>query len=244
MTATARRALVTGAGRGIGEAVARQLSGRGDDVLVTDIDLTAARAVADSIGGRAALLDVSDPMNVAAVFADAGPIDVLINNAGYEELGFFTTIPTDRWRPMIAVNLEGVLLCSHAALTSMHDRGYGRIVNVASEAARMGGKGNAVYSACKGAVLSFTRSLARESARFGVTVNAVAPGPIDTPALWEGLELGERGRRRIDTITASTELRRLGTADEVAAAVVFLASEQAGYITGEVLGVSGGMWMG
>jgi 2-hydroxycyclohexanecarboxyl-CoA dehydrogenase len=238
-----RVALITGAGRGIGAEVARRLAADGNEVIVTDLDLAAAEAVAEGIGGRALPLDVSDPGSVAQAFADAGQVDILVNNAGFETVGWFAKSQPSQWRPMIAVNLEGVLLCTHAVLPGMQERGAGRIVNISSEAGRMGGKGNAVYSACKGAVIAFTKSIARESARYGVTVNCVAPGPVDTPAMWEGHALGAEGDMRVKAIVGATELGRLGRPEEVAAAVAFLASDGAAYITGETLGVSGGMWM-
>jgi len=163
---------------------------------------------------------------------------VLVNNAGVDDFGFFTEVTPERWRRVLAINLEGVLACTHAALPAMQRAGYGRIVNVTSEAGRIGAKGNAAYAAAKGGVIAFTKSIARENARFGVTANAVAPGPIETPLL------REMDPHAIEVLTATTQLRRLGTPEEVAAAVAFLASEEASYITGETLGVSGGMGLG
>jgi 2-hydroxycyclohexanecarboxyl-CoA dehydrogenase len=125
----------------------------------------------------------------------------------------------------------------------MQHAGYGRIVNIASEAGRVGSKGSAVYSAAKGGVIAFTKTIARENARFGITANAIAPGPIDTPLLRRAMELGEIGERIIETMKGGTQVRRLGQPDEVAAAVAFLASEEAAYVTGETLGVSGGLGM-
>jgi NAD(P)-dependent dehydrogenase (short-subunit alcohol dehydrogenase family) len=143
----------------------------------------------------------------------------------------------------LAVNLVGVLACTHAALPAMQEAGYGRIVNVASEAGRVGSKGSAVYSAAKGGVIAFTKTIAREGARFGITANAVAPGPIETPLLMGALEFGEIGEKVIETMKAGTQLRRLGKPEEVAAAIAFLASDDASYVTGETLGVSGGLGM-
>ena len=237
-----RRALVTGAGRGIGAAIARRLAAEGAEVVLADIDLAAAEEVAGAIGGRPVAVDVADAAAVAAAVAEIGRVDILVNNAGVEDIGFFTELTPQRWRRTIAVNLEGVLACTHAVLPGMQEAGWGRIVNVASEAGRMGSKGGSVYAACKGGVIAFTKSIARESARFGVTVNAVAPGPILTPQLEERRKLG--GERMIEALERATELRRLGRPEEVAAAVAFLASDDAAYITGETLGVSGGMWMG
>jgi 2-hydroxycyclohexanecarboxyl-CoA dehydrogenase len=230
-----RRALVTGGARGIGAAIAARLASDGFAVIVADIDTEGAERQAAAIGARSAAFDVADPEAAKAGIDAAGTLDVLVNNAGVDDFGFFTDVTSERWRRVLAVNLEGVLACTHAALPAMQRAGYGRIVNVASEAGRIGAKGNAAYAAAKGGVIAFTKSIARENARFAITANAVAPGPIETPLL------REMEPRAVEAVTASTQLRRLGTPDEVAAAVAFLASEEASYITGETLGVSGGM---
>jgi len=141
------------------------------------------------------------------------------------------------------VNLRGVLNCTFAALPGMQEAGYGRIVNIASEAGRVGSKGSAVYSAAKAGVIGFTKVMARENARFGVNANAIAPGPIETPLLMRARELGEIGEKIIENMKAGTQLRRLGQPEEVAAAVAFLSSDDASYVTGETLGVSGGLGM-
>ena len=238
-----RRALVTGGARGIGAAIATRLASEGADVLIADLDAAAANDVAAAIGARAVELDVADAAAAARVVGAAGTLDVLVNNAGVDDLDFFTATTPERWRRLLAVNLEGVLACTHAALPAMQRAGYGRIVNVASEAGRLGAKANAVYAAAKGGVIAFTRAIARESARYGVTVHAVAPGPIETPLL-DALRRRARGEQIVAAMTAATELRRLGRPEEVAAAVAFLASEEAAYVTGETLGVSGGMGIG
>jgi len=178
----------------------------------------------------------------AAVDSAGGTLDILINNAGTDEFGFFVDMTPDRWEKVIAVNLTGVFNCTHAALPGMQAAKYGRIVNIASEAGRVGSKGSAVYSAAKGGVLGFTKALAIENGRYGITVNAVAPGPIETPLLMAAPEaLGDIGKRIVDTMIGSTNLRRLGHPDEVAAAIAFLASDDASYVTGQSLGVSGGL---
>jgi len=232
------RALVTGAGRGIGAAIATRLAADGAEVFVSDLDGEAARAHAGSLGQTPLGLDVTDVEAVAREVAALGPLDVLVNNAGFDDFDFFTDTTAAAWRRVLAVNLEGVLACTHAALPAMQLKGHGRIVNVASEAGRIGAKGNAAYAAAKGGVISFTKSIARENTRYGITANAIAPGPIETPLL------REMDSHAIDVLTKQTQLRRLGTPEEVAAAVAFLASEEAGYITGEILGVSGGMALG
>ena len=228
---------------GIGEAIVRRLAAEGANVTIGDIDTEGAERVASEVGAEAVLLDVTDPDSSKAVVGSAGPFDVLVNNAGTDEFGFFTETAPDLWDRVLAINLVGVLACTHAVLPGMQSAGYGRIVSIASEAGRVGSKGSAVYSAAKGGVISFTKTIARENARYGVTANAIAPGPIETPLLKRALEFGELGQKVIDTMKGATQLRRLGQPDEVAAAVAFLASEESAYVTGETLGVSGGLGM-
>ena len=230
-----RTALVTGSTRGIGAAIAARLAADGMDVVVHSRKLDDAEHQAQLIGGRAVAFDVADTDAVADAVTGLGTLDVLVNNAGVDDFGFFTDLTPERWRRVLAVNLDGVLACTHAALPAMQAAGYGRIVNVASEAGRIGSKGNAPYAAAKGGVIAFSKSIARENARYGITSNTLAPGPIDTPLL------REMDERAVGIITAQTQLRRLGTSEEVAAAAAFLASEEASYVTGETLGVSGGM---
>jgi 2-hydroxycyclohexanecarboxyl-CoA dehydrogenase len=238
-----RRALVTGGGRGIGAAIAGRLAAEGADVVIGDIDDQSAGEVAGEIGATATGLDVTKPNSASAAVAEHGPFAILVNNAGTDEFGFFTDTDPGQWERVLAVNLVGVLACTHAVLPGMQQAGYGRIVNIASEAGRVGSKGSAVYSAAKGGVIAFTKVIAREGARYGVTANSIAPGPIETPLLMRALELGELGEKIIDTMKAGTQLRRLGQPEEVAAAVAFLASDDASYVTGETLGVSGGLGM-
>ncbi|HEX5956414.1 MAG TPA: SDR family NAD(P)-dependent oxidoreductase [Solirubrobacterales bacterium] len=238
-----RRALVTGGGRGIGAAIAGRLAAEGADVVIGDIDDQSAGEVAGEIGATATGLDVTEPASASAAVAEHGPFAILVNNAGTDEFGFFTDTDPGQWERVLAVNLVGVLACTHAVLPGMQQAGYGRIVNIASEAGRVGSKGSAVYSAAKGGVIAFTKVIAREGARYGVTANSIAPGPIETPLLMRALELGELGEKIIDTMKAGTQLRRLGQPEEVAAAVAFLASDDASYVTGETLGVSGGLGM-
>jgi 2-hydroxycyclohexanecarboxyl-CoA dehydrogenase len=239
-----RKALVTGGAGGIGAAIARRLSAEGAEVTVGDLNLEGATEVAGEISGLPIQLDVTDLGSAEAAVESAGvPIDVLINNAGTDEFGFFSQTTPEQWQKVIAVNLTGVLNCTFAALPGMQEAGYGRIVNIASEAGRVGSKGSAVYSAAKGGVIAFTKVMAREGARFGITANAIAPGPIETPLLMRAKELGEIGEKIVETMKAGTQLQRLGQPEEVAAAVAFLASDDASYVTGETLGVSGGLGM-
>jgi 2-hydroxycyclohexanecarboxyl-CoA dehydrogenase len=241
-------ALVTGAGSGIGAATARRLAGEGANVAATDVNLEGAREVAGEVSGAAFELDVRSTESIGAAVSAAedelGPIDVLVNNAGYDEFAFFVNTDEDLWDRVLAVNLRGVIAVTHAVLPGMQERGRGRIVNVASEAGRVGSHGSGVYSAAKAGVIGFTKAVAREAARYGVTANAVAPGPIETPLLMAAPEqLGELGDRIVQGMVGQTVLRRLGTPDEVAAAITFLASDDASFVTGQALGVSGGLAM-
>ncbi|WP_288254141.1 SDR family oxidoreductase [uncultured Hydrogenophaga sp.] len=237
-----RRAFVTGGAKGIGAAIVRRLVADGWAVVFADLQADAAQRLAQETGATAVVLDVCDFERVHAVVAEHGPFDALINNAGVDQHAFFTkTTPAD-WHRLLAVNLEAVLNTTHAVLPSMQAQGFGRIVNVASEAGRLGSRGGSVYAAAKGGVIAFTRSIARENGRKGITANVVAPGPIDTPLLRQAV--AEGGDKLLDAMTQATLAGRLGTGEEVAAVVAFLASDAASYVTGEVLGVSGGMGCG
>lgn len=187
--------------------------------------------------------DVSDHTAVATALAQVDA-QILVNNAGFDRFTWFTDTTPQYWQELLSVNLGGTLACTHAVLPAMQRGRYGRIVNVTSEAGRIGSKGNAVYAAAKGGVHAFTKSIARENARYGITVNAVCPGPIETPLLGKVRELGEAGNRMVAAMIGGTQLGRLGQPEEVAAAVAFLASEAASYITAEIIGVSGGMGLG
>jgi 2-hydroxycyclohexanecarboxyl-CoA dehydrogenase len=237
-----RKAFVTGGAKGIGAAIARRLAADGAQVTIADLDMAAAQALAQEIAARAVQLDVTDLAQVSAVMAEHGPFDILVNNAGVDQHAFFTRTTPDDWRRLIGINLESVFATTHAALPAMQSAGFGRLINIASEAGRLGSRGGAVYAAAKGGVIAFTRSIARENGGKGITANVIAPGPIDTPLLRQALEQG--GDKLLQAMTGATLAGRLGTPEEVAAAVAFLASTEAGFITGEVLGVSGGMGCG
>ncbi|HEX8074673.1 MAG TPA: SDR family oxidoreductase [Thermoleophilaceae bacterium] len=243
-----RTALVTGGASGIGAATCRRLAAEGAAVAVTDLNLDGAREVAAEIGGRAYELDVRSVESIRAAVdgaeAELAALDVLVNNAGYDEFGWFVHSEPDMWDRVLGVNLRGVIAVTHAVLPGMQERGGGRIVNVASEAGRLGSPGSGVYSAAKAGVIGLTKAVAQESAKYGVTCNAVAPGPIETPLLMAAPEhLGDLGRRIVDGMVGKTALRRLGQPDEVASTIAFLASDDASYVTGQALGVSGGMGM-
>ena len=241
-TLAGRRAIVTGAAKGIGAAIARRLASDGAHVVVVDLDANGAEQVAREVGGHAVSLDLTELAQVSKLTRAQGPFDILVNNAGVDQHSFFTQTTPNDWRRLLAINLESVFATTHAVLPQMQAAGYGRIINIASEAGRLGSSGGAVYAAAKGGVIAFTKSIARENGRKGITANVIAPGPIDTPLLRQAVETG--GERLMVSMIGATLVGRLGTPDEVAAAVAYLASDVAGFITGEILGVSGGMGCG
>jgi NAD(P)-dependent dehydrogenase (short-subunit alcohol dehydrogenase family) len=234
-----RRAFITGGAQGIGAAIVRSFAAAGCHVVIGDLDIAAATELAGQVGAVAVKLDVTDAGMVRQVMSQHGPFDIVVNNAGVDQHAFFTDTTPEDWAKLLEVNLVSVFACTHAALPAMQSAGFGRIINIASEAARLGSKGGAVYAAAKGGVVAFTKSIARENARYGITANVIAPGPIRTPMLEQAVAKG--GDRILKAMTDFTLLRRLGEPEEVAAAALFLASDHARYITGETIGVSGGM---
>lgn len=247
-----KTAIVTGGGGGIGGATCRRLAAEGAKVAVFDMNLEAAEKVAADIrasGGQAAAFacNITDRAQVdaavAAAQAQLGPIAVLVNNAGWDIFKPFTkTVPAE-WAKLIDINLTGALHMLHAVLPGMVERKYGRIVNVASDAARGGSSGEAVYSACKGGLVALSKTLAREHARQSITVNVVCPGPTDT-ALLAGVAEGARDPAKlIEAFKSAIPLGRLGQPDDLASAIVFFGSDDASFITGQVISVSGGLTM-
>jgi 2-hydroxycyclohexanecarboxyl-CoA dehydrogenase len=238
-----RAALVTGGARGIGRAVAEALAREGCAVAVGDV------READPVGegGVAVALDVTDSGSVeraVQTVTDAlGPIDVLVNNAGWDEFRPFLETDEAFWDRVIEINFKGCLRMTRAVVPGMVERGHGRVVNISSDAGRVGSSLEAVYSGAKGGVIAFTKTLAREVARRGVTANAVCPGPTQTPLLEEMTGADEQGAKAIEAMKRAVPMKRLGSPEEVAAAVAFLCSEEASFITGQTLSVSGGLTM-
>ena len=248
MTSADRRvALVTGGAGGIGGGICRALAAAGHRVAVADLSLDGARAVADEIDGLPVLLDVRDPGSVDAAIAgvaeSAGPVEVLVNCAGWDELKPFVEVDEAFMQKVLDINLAGPMRVTRAVIGGMLQARWGRIVNIASDAGRVGSSLEAVYSGAKGGLIAFTKTVAREVARHGITANAVCPGPTDTPLLSSIVEASEGGQRVIESMAKAVPMRRIGTADDIAPAVAFLASDAAGYITGQTLSVSGGLTM-
>ena len=249
---SARVAIVTGGGSGIGRAICRALADDDRLVAAADLDLDGATATAEQVvdtGGRAIGIEMDVTSNDSVqqgclqVIDELGPIEILVNCAGWDVLMPFLDTGEEFWDKIIEINLKGVLRTTHACLPSMVDGGWGRIVNIGSDAARVGSSLEAVYSGAKGGVISFTKTLAREMARKGVTANVVCPGPTDTPLLAGIVEASDDGEKVIGAMARAVPMKRVGQPEEVASAVVYLASEAAGFVTGQTLSVSGGLTM-
>lgn len=249
---TARVALVTGGGRGIGREICLGLARAGRRVAVADLRVPEATETATTInaeGGTAIAveMDVADGDAVTAGLMSAtdqlGPVEVLVNCAGWDVLTPFVATDEDFWDRVIEINYKGPLRTTHGCLPAMIEAGFGRIVNIGSDAGRVGSSGEAVYAGAKGGVIAFTKTIAREVARRGITANVVCPGPTDTPLLEEIASATDTSDKIIGAMARAVPMKRIGQPHEVAAAVVFLCSEEAGYITGQTLSVSGGLTM-
>ena len=239
-------ALVTGAASGIGRAVALRLGEEGCRVAAVDLNLEGAQATARELGGDGCALqaDVSylAAMReaVAAAERELGPLGVLVSCAGWDVVQPFLESTEETWDRVISVNLRGVVASTRAVLDGMVDRGEGAIVNISSDAGRVGSSGEVVYSGAKAGIIGFSKAVAREMARHGIRVNVVCPGPTDTPMM----EATRRASPRLgEALVKAIPFRRLARPEEIAAAVAFLASDDAGYITGQTLSVSGGLTM-
>lgn len=244
--------LVTGGGGGIGSALCRRFAAEGARVAVLDRARDAAAKVADEIGAAAGTAtavacDITDRAAVDAAVAKVteqlGPIDVLVNNAGWDLfVPFLDTVPDD-WARLIDINLVGALNMHHAILPSMVERGSGRVVNISSDAARVGSSGEAVYAACKAGLIAFSKTLAREHSRHGITLNVVCPGPTDTALLATVTDTAANPEKLREAFRRAIPLGRLGEPEDLAGAVLFFASSDASFVTGQVLSVSGGLTM-
>jgi 2-hydroxycyclohexanecarboxyl-CoA dehydrogenase len=237
--------VVTGSGRGMGAAIADRLTAEGARVAVTDVDEKSATETAAALEGAAGFrLDITDVVEVNARIGEIidalGPIDALVNNAGWDQLSPFLDTDEDLWDRLIDINLRGPIRMVKAVLPGMVERRAGRIVNISSDAGRVGSTGEAVYSACKAGIIGFSKTVAREMARHGITVNAICPGPTATPLL-ESM-VGEH-EKLIESLKRGIPLGRLGEPEDVAGAVAFMVSDDAGFITGQTLSVSGGLTM-
>jgi len=244
-----RIALVTGAARGIGRAIAAELAAQGHAVAVADLLGERAEHTAGEVGGGAigVYMDVSKTASVdvavGTVERRLGPVEILVNNVGWDHMHPFLQTDETFWDKVIEINFKGCLRTCRRVVPGMVDREYGRIVNIGSDAARVGSSLEAVYSGAKGAVVSFTKTLAREVARYGITANSVCPGPTETPMLEQIVAASEGGANMIEAMQRAVPMRRLGQPEDIAAAVAFLASDRAGYVTGQTLSVSGGLTM-
>jgi len=243
-----KSAIVTGGASGIGAAVAIRLSNEGAKVAIADINFEGARSLASELPGAIAVdMDVTNVDSIhnalKIINQSLGTISILVNCAGWDRIHPFWDTNPEFWDKVIKINLFGCIAVTHAVLPQMMEQRQGKIVNIASDAGRVGSSGEAVYSAAKGGVIAFTKTLARELAPYNITVNSVSPGPTQTPLLSSITGEGPDAKKIIDAMVKAVPLKRLAQPEEVAAAVAFLASGDASYITGQTLSVSGGLTM-
>ena len=244
-----KSAIVTGGGQGIGRAIALCMAREGSKVCVADLNVDSAKSVSEEIkamNGEAifAEVDITDSARVKEVAKETidtfGTIDILVNNAGWDALGPFVKIEEKIWDKIININFKGPLNCFSAVLPQMVEKKYGKIISIASDAGRVGSTGEAVYSGCKGGIIAFSKTIAREVAYYGININCISPGPTETPMFNEGTA---DNPKLLEGLKKAIPMRRLGQPEDIAGAVAFLASDEAGYITGQVLSVSGGLTM-
>jgi 2-hydroxycyclohexanecarboxyl-CoA dehydrogenase len=248
-----RVALVTGGAQGIGKGIVTSLGQAGFRVAIADLNLEVAEKTAQEIrnnGGTAIAVQIDVTKTaavkaaIASVEAQLGPIEVVVNNAGWDDFMPFVETTEDFWEKILDLNFKGVLRVIHAVVPGMIERGHGRIINIGSDAGRVGSSLEAVYSGAKGGIIAFTKTLAREVATKGITANVVCPGPTDTPALRKFADgAGDDADKVIAGMTRAVPMKRLGTPEDIGPAVVFFASDAAGFVTGQTLSVSGGLTM-
>jgi 2-hydroxycyclohexanecarboxyl-CoA dehydrogenase len=244
-------AIVTGAAGGIGRGIALKFGSRGAQVVVADLNREGGKETVSlleemGVSGLGLEVDITDRTRVQEMVAAAldrfGRVDILVNNAGWDVIQPFVQNDPALWDKIIAINLKGPIYCTRGVLDSMIARKYGKIINISSDAGRVGSTGEAVYSACKGGMIAFTKTIAREMARYQLNINCVCPGPTETPLL-KAMTAGETGAKVIEAMTKAVPFRRLAKPEDIAGAVAFLASDEAGFITGQTLSVSGGLTM-
>jgi len=247
-----KRVLVTGGGGGIGGALCKRFAEEDCVVVVFDVNMDAAQQIVTQIHDGANKVfayhvDISDYDAVCKAVqraeSEAGAIDVLVNNAGWDKFVNFLDTDPLLWEKLIAINLKGPLNMHHVVLKKMTERNRGKVVNIASDAGRVGSSLEAVYSACKGGIIAFTKTMARELARSGICLNVVCPGPTDTPLLRGFFGEGEAGQKVYEGLKRAIPLKRLGQPEDIPGMVAFLASDDANFITGQVISVSGGLTM-
>jgi len=247
-----RVAIVTGGAQGIGKGIAGTLAADGFKVAVADLNLAVAEETAKEIvaaGGTAFAVEIditqtaSVQAAVKAVEAELGPVEIVVNNAGWDDFMPFVKTDEEFWDKILDINFKGALRVIQATVPGMMERGFGRVVNIGSDAGRVGSSLEAVYSGAKGGIIAFTKALAREVAASGVTANTVCPGPTDTPALRKFADGAGDAEKVLAGMTRAVPLKRLGTPEDVGPAVAFLASDGAGFVTGQTLSVSGGLTM-
>jgi 2-hydroxycyclohexanecarboxyl-CoA dehydrogenase len=248
-----RTALVTGGAQGIGRGIAAALAAQGFRVAIADLNIeTAAQTAKDlsEAGGTVIAVEVnvtdtaSVEAGVSAVTRDLGPVEIVVNNVGWDDFMPFAATTEDFWDKILDLNFKGALRVTKAVLPGMTERGFGRVINIGSDAGRVGSSLESVYSGAKGGIIAFTKTLAREVATKGITANVVCPGPTDTPALRKFANgAGQDAEKVISGMVRAVPMKRLGTPEDIGPAVAFFASDAAGFITGQTLSVSGGLTM-
>ncbi|HID94610.1 MAG TPA: 3-oxoacyl-ACP reductase FabG [Candidatus Latescibacteria bacterium] len=249
---TDRVAIVTGGARGIGKGICLALAKQGANIAIADILVNEGNetiAEIEKLGRKGLMVEtditVKDQVDqmVKKVMDTFGKIDILVNNAGWDKMEPFMESKPETWEKVIAINYKGVIHFTHAVLEQMIPKSYGKIINISSDAGRVGSMGEAVYSGCKGAIIAFTKTIAREMARYKINVNCVCPGPTPTPLVEEMRAKGGFAEKVFAGMERIIPLRRMGEPEDIAHAVVFLASDEANFITGQTLSVSGGLTM-